>query len=119
MLKKGPAGSFFMLKYKGLGKTTMRKSKQSAAEIEQYEREEAGRVASRKKGFSMMEIRDRGNTTLRNLQGGSVTMHWHVDRELEEGEARRSVPDNIFVLEQNGVTIALDAEEFRKYLRWV
>ena len=97
----------------------MRKSKQSAAEIEQAELEDNNRKVNRKAGFSLMDIRDRGWVRLPNLAGGSVLMSWHVKTPLKELECRQVVPDNEFILNVDGKVIALDAEEFRKWLRWV
>lgn len=86
----------------------MRKSRLSAEESNQLD--EINRQETRKTGFSLMEIRDRGHATLSN---GSV-LHWHVNRPLKEGEARQTVPDGDLLIDGK----PFDAEELMKVIRW-
>jgi len=41
----------------------------------------------------------------------SVQMYWNVNDAMTE--------DGVFILRIDGVEVYLDAEQFRKYLRWV
>jgi hypothetical protein len=85
------------------------KSEQEIAEIEAAERQDR-----RKGGFGLMAIRDRGWGRMSN---GTV-MVWHVDRE-DDGTLRHDVPDDHFMLIIDGKEKMFEAEEFRRWLRWV
>ena len=85
-----------------------------AQEIEEIEKAEADRKTSRRNGLSLASIRDRGWIRLNN----GALLEWNVDRELEEGEARRIVPKGHFVLTDNNKSMLFNTEEFRKWLRW-
>jgi len=84
------------------------KSEQEKAEIEAAERKDR-----RKGGFGLMAIRDRGWGRMNN---GTI-MVWHVDNE--EAEAKHDVPDDHFLLIIDGKEKLFEAEEFRRWLRWV
>lgn len=85
------------------------KTSQQKLEIEAAERTER-----RKGGFEYMGVRDRGWGKLRN----GVIIHWHTDAPLEEGVSRKRIPDNHFLLTDQGKSTLFDAEEFRQWLRW-
>lgn len=89
----------------------MRKSKTTAAEIEAVELAADTRKRKRGEGFALMSVRDRGWKRLSN----GVLMEWQVDRPLEEYEVRTHVPNGMFKLDGK----MYDADDFRKYLRWV
>ena len=86
----------------------MRQSKLKAKELEE---DEFRHSQNRKHGYSMAQIRDRGWVRFSN---GSV-MEWHVNRPLEEYEARKVVPEGHFFLDGK----LYDSDEFRKWERWV
>lgn len=94
----------------------MRKSTLSAQEI--AELDEMKRKQTRQSGLSLMPIRDRGQAPLKNYAGGKVTAYWNTHRELQDGEARREVPDGMFLIDANGTTLAFNAEELKGLLRW-
>lgn len=90
----------------------MRKSKQSAAEIEQLELAESQRRGKRNKVFkSLVPERDRGWVRLSN---GSV-FQWPVTAPLEELVPRQHVPEGHFMLDGK----LYDYDEFLRYARWV
>lgn len=97
----------------------MRTSDISVEEVEKAEQAVADRVESRKRGFAKMHERDAGGARIRNYIGGEIIMYWPTVREPEDGEAMRVVPDNMFLLVVDGKEVLIDAEEFRKHLRWV
>jgi hypothetical protein len=84
----------------------LRKSKMSALELEEQEL----RKESRKKGYSMMDIRDRGWAKLSN---GSI-IEWSVDRPLAEGEVRRRIEKGTVILDEK----LYDVDELLRWLRW-
>jgi len=86
------------------------KTEQEKAEIEAAERADR-----RSGGFELMKVRDRGYFRMSN----GVGIMWHSDEPLKDGEARRYVPDGMFVLNINGKEALFDKEEFMRYLRWV
>lgn len=86
------------------------KTEQEKAEIEASERNDR-----RKGGFELMKVRDGGFFRLSN----GVGILWHSDSPLEEGVARRYVPDGMFILDISGKEAIFDKEEFMRYLRWV
>lgn len=90
------------------------RTKQSAAEIEELELAENNRRQTRKSGFSLMSVRDRGWIKLNN----GVVLEWPVDRELLDGEVRSFIPKGYFGMVTGDKKIIFDAEEFKKYLRW-
>lgn len=60
----------------------------------------------------VVEERQRKGTILRNYGGGGrVTMEWDLSEE--------SIRDQIFKLKIGDKEAYLDAEEFRRFLRWV
>ena len=66
----------------------------------------------RNRAFNFMsDVRDRGWTQLGELRGNEVVMVWGVKDELSN--------DNKFKLLVNGTELILDAEEVRKWIRWV
>lgn len=96
----------------------MRKGKLTSDEVLAAEKAKDDRVQSRKQGFKKMEERDAGIAILREYyHGGRVRMRWDIDNNPNHA--------NHFMLEIPGgrdertVAIVLDAEEFRKSLRWV
>lgn len=88
-----------------------RTSKTTAAEIEAIEQTEANRIASRKTGLSLIEVRDRGWGRLRELSGSDVVLVWGVKDSLHKA--------GLFKLVVDKKELILDGEEFRKWLRWV
>lgn len=100
--------------------TTMRHAKVDAEEILKAEKAKDDRQRSRKNGYSMMSQRDAAYARLRNFNGGDVIMQWHVPKEQrEDGLGYSGVPDGMFSLKIGKELVVFDAEEFRKYLRWV
>ena len=108
-----------------------RRTKLTAEEIralDETKQQEAGRVQSRKNGFSIMSQRDMGFGRLKDQTGREVTMLWHVPEHsmisLPPGAYRSQIPNGKFVLEfrgKDGVTdrMVFEAEDFHKLLRWV
>ena len=90
----------------------MRKVTQS--EQERKEIEAAERAEKRSHGFELMAVRDRGWFKLSN----GVGIMWHSDEPLADWEARRYVPDGMFLLNFDGKEAIFDKEEFMRYLRW-
>ena len=88
----------------------MRKSKQSAAQLEEMALAEDRRRTKRNGAFQVMKIRDRGWVVLRDIKGSEVIMIWGTP-ELDAA--------NCFKLRVHGKEVVLDAEEFRRFLRWV
>jgi len=86
------------------------KTEQERAEIEASERTDR-----RKGGFDLMKVRDRGWWRMSNGLG----MVWHTNSEPAEYEARRSVPDGMFLLQIGREEVVCDKEEFMRWLRWV
>lgn len=93
----------------------MRKSRLTADEIEATERAADERKYRRGMGFDLMSVRDRGWADI----GNGMIMEWPVDRTPADYEARSVVPPNHFILRTNKETLMLNADDFRKYLRWV
>lgn len=89
--------------------------KVTKTEQEKQEIEAAERTNRRKGGFDLMKVRDRGYFRMSN----GVGIMWHSDTELSDYEARRYVPDGMFVLNIEGKEAIFDKEEFMRYLRWV
>lgn len=85
----------------------MRKTNLSAQEI--AEMDDSQRVEARKSGYSLMSVRDRGNTVLSN----GVRIFWNI-RKPENYTHYRSVP--VGTVELDGKLY--DAEELQKFLRW-
>jgi hypothetical protein len=97
----------------------VRKSKISAEEIEEIEFAEFDRRQVRGKGLDLMSVRDRGWGHIRDHRGRALTMSWHVNAPPQEGIARNNIPPGMFMLEGDGIRVMFDADEFRKFLRWV
>lgn len=95
----------------------MRKSHLSASEIEAEELEEYNRKRTRKRGYSMMSVRDRGYSILNN----GVKIVWPVAGEWSEEQggiqtkSGTGVPTGHFKLDGK----LYDADDFRRFLRWV
>ncbi len=85
------------------------KSEQEKAEIEAAERQDR-----RKDGFGLMAIRDRGWGRMSN----GVVMVWPVNDPVDKTIVN-GVPDNHFLLDIKGNKYLFEAEEFRRFLRWV
>lgn len=83
------------------------------------EKEEMLEAANRERrdtGFRKMEERDAGG----HYVTPEVLMEWHVPKDRRpDGVAYSNVPDGSFKLTINGQSAIIDAEEFRKSLRWV
>lgn len=97
----------------------MRVGKLTHEEILKAEKAKDDRIQSRNKGFSKMRERDAGEARLDN----GVLMYWPVP-EYEAPDTGihvypRRVPEGKFVLELGDESYLFDAEEFRKWLRWV
>lgn len=86
----------------------MRKSSLSAQESNELD--EINRQETRKTGFTLMEIRDRGWARLSN---GSL-LQWHTDRPPREYEARQSIRNGDILIDGK----PFNAEDLMKYLRW-
>ncbi len=86
----------------------MRKSKLEEDEVLKAEKAKDDRKQSRSLGFSKMRERDQKHARIRDLkQGKEVWLHWGFNNKD-------------FMLEiKGGHTIVVDAEEFRRWLRWV
>lgn len=97
-----------------------RKSKLSAQEIAEID--ETNRIQTRKTGFGLMSARDRGWDRVKSMSGHSSHVLWHSNRPLQDYEARRDVPEGMFlldvVIEGKTHTLAYDVDEFRKAIRW-
>lgn len=92
----------------------MRKSQRSAAQIEAEELHDFKRKSKRNAALTkLVPERDRGWGRIKDYnQGREVYIEWFVDK----------FPDNMFGIRldgANGELLVLDAEELRKYLRWV
>lgn len=72
------------------------------------------RRRNRATGFAKMHERDR---SFRRLSNGSI-IHWPVNRELDEYEARLDIPEGMFALTIDGKEHYFDTDEFRQWLRW-
>lgn len=102
-----------------------RKSKLTAEEIEAADMAADDKRYHRGNGFSLMSIRDRGWTNIIDKAGSrEVAFLWHTNRQGADGEAVRFIPPGQFVLEFRNKqgkpeTLAFDAEDFQKWLRWV
>lgn len=101
----------------------MRQSTLSAAEI--ADRDESNKKETRKSGFSLMSVRDRGFNTLSN----GVTVCWNhpkyegdvsvTDDGLEVSTVYKSkVPNGKFGMQIGRQFIEFDAEELMRHLRW-
>lgn len=99
----------------------MKQSKLSGEEILAAEKAKDDRKQSRGRGFAKMDERDSGGAVLRDYNaGGPVLIYWHVPPERrEDGVAYQHVPEGMFSLKVDNKIIAFDAEEFRRWLRWV
>lgn len=88
----------------------MRTSRLSAQEI--AELDEANKKETRKQGFALMPIRDRGHARL----SSGADVRWHTDKWTTQGNfmLRSTVPSGMFEIDGK----LYDAEELRKYLRW-
>jgi len=97
----------------------MIKSVPTADEIFEAEKAKETRQKHRERGFGGMKLRDQGAQVLSN----GVTMRWPVvDRDYPDDGVwvkPRNIPEGKFLLEIDNKEIAFDAEEFRKWLRWV
>lgn len=89
----------------------MRKSKRSAAEIEAEELTDYKRRSKRNQVFkTLVPERDRGWGRLKDYnKGQEVIIDWTTDK----------FPDNMFGLKLGGKLVVLDAEELRRFLRWI
>ena len=89
----------------------MRKSQRKAAEIEAEELTEFKRRSKRDRVYKeVLPERERGWGRLIDYdKGRDVRMEWFTDR----------FPGNKFGLRIGGQLLVLDAEEVRRYLRWV
>lgn len=86
----------------------MRQSRLTSEEIIKAEQEADERKRSRANGYSLMKVRDRGYAELRTYYSSPrAKMRWGVD------------DSNFFELTIGKEKAVFDAEEFRKYLRWV
>lgn len=91
-----------------------RKSKQSAEQIEEQEYTDWNRAHKRKKVYrsGIMDERDRGWARLRSNK--EVIMKWNLPDTGGELVFGLHIRDGKY-----SDTIYIDAEEFRRYLRWV
>lgn len=90
----------------------MRKSTQTAQELLQIEMEADNRRRSRAKGFAKMKERDEGWARLHEYHhNADIKMRWDLNDQ--------AVVDNKFALVVNGRQYILDAEEVRRWLRWI
>lgn len=85
------------------------KTDQERAEIDASERNDR-----RKTGFDLMKVRDRGWWRMTNGAG----IIWHTDTNAVEYEARRAIPDGMFLLQIGKEEVMFDKEEFMRWLRW-
>lgn len=88
------------------------------AELDEMNQSTFQQRRQRDAGLKLMGTRDSGTARLRNLAGGEVRLYWHVNTEADDWEPRRHVPDGTFIIENQDATIALNAEELRRFLRW-
>lgn len=93
----------------------MRKSKLTPEEAQAAEQAADQRKSKRSQGFSLMSVRDRG---WQELSNGAV-IEWPVDTPLEDFVPRRIVPDGYFLLTLGKESALFDADDFRRFLRWV
>lgn len=93
-----------------------RKGELTAEEVLAAEKAVDDRKQSRNRGFSMMKVRDRGAADLKDYAGHSqVRIEWAYNRHVDAMGLFKLVIDR----GGNRNEIILDAEEFRKWLRWV
>lgn len=94
-------------------------SEQDVADLDEF-----NKAQTRKGGFALMPVRDRGYAELSN--GAKVFWH-HPKREQEEAEfdgvkvttyTTPQVPDQHFGIEFEGKLVTFNAEELRRWLRW-
>lgn len=91
---------------------------QTAADIQAAEKAQDERRFKRGRAFRTIELRDQGWAKLKDYNGSEVVMFWHSPEELEDGEVRKQVSPEKFLLLAHGKILAFDTEEFRKVLRW-
>jgi len=94
----------------------MRKSKLTAEEIEAAELAADNRKKSRRDGFSLMAVRDRGIAELSN----GIVVRWpHKTKWSDEinGISTRetSIPEGTFMIDNK----LYDVDELQRFLRWV
>lgn len=89
----------------------MRKSQRKAAEIEAEELTDFRRRSKRNRVYrEIVPERERGWGRLKDYNKGTeVIMDWTPEK----------FPDNHFGIKLAGKLVVLDAEELRRYLRWV
>lgn len=99
----------------------MTKTKLTTDEIIEAEKAKSDRVESRKRGHAKMKERDQGWVRLSN----GVLMEWSIPGGWSEEIGGISVsignhiPEGNFLLKMGKETKLFDAEEFRRWLRWV
>lgn len=95
----------------------MRKSTLSAQEV--AEMDETKQKQTRKSGFKLMSVRDRGHKKLSN----GATVLWHTNNpethSLNGYEITEStIPNGMFGVKFKDEIILFNAEELSKFLRW-
>lgn len=94
----------------------MRRGNLSHEEIIKAEKAKDDRQRSRAKGFSKMRERDAGWGKLRDYARGSgVIMLWGFDHHADNSGVFKLVIDD----GTREIEVVLNAEEIRRYLRWV
>ena len=96
----------------------MRNSKLSIQEI--AELDETKRKETRKSGFSLMTIRDRGWSVIKNYLGNDVRIVWNTTREPWPGEAIDNIPNGMIRIDvpKGTKSILVDVEDLNKWTRW-
>ena len=93
----------------------MPKSKLTPEEIQEAEQLADKRRYHRGQGFKLMSVRDRGWQELSN----GAYIEWPTDAPLKDYVPRRYIPAGHFVLTLGKESALFDADDFRKFLRWV
>lgn len=92
----------------------MRQSKLKREEINELD--EFKRQESRKSGFSLMSVRDRG---WGRVGGSDVVLEWHVPRDKRPaGVPYRNVPTGMVVLHIGKESALINVEDLLKLTRW-
>lgn len=87
--------------------------------IEKSEIDEFERKRLRGTGYELMKTRDMAYGLLPSINGGELHVEWSVDNALrEDGKLYRNVPSGCIVLRINKEEVIVDADAFRKLLRW-
>lgn len=68
--------------------------------------------ANRDRGLELAKVRDAGYVMFRPVHGDMIGISWNTENHAP-------YPKDCFAIHVKGKTLVLEAEEFRKVLRWV